>query len=311
MTTRRDLFAGAAVGTLIGVAPALADEPTAPNRAVQKPVLRGRAIAVTAFGRRAVVAHDRRRTIADIDRGQAHVLDVGGQPLEVAVSPGGRLAAVTTASWDEPALALVDLHRHTVLTRVAVGPAPSHVAFTPDGARLIVTGGEQEGTAHVLDAHTFKVLAHSNIGIVPRGIAPVADSAWVAINGAKHVAQIDTRTGHVLRRLHVAWLPDRAAASPDGRRLLVSHGGTHSARVSVLNLHTGHVTRHDAGRLPSGVAWTRRGRALVALGGAGAIVVLGHHRAHHVGGAPRGLVVAGGRAWTVDALTGAVARVRV
>lgn len=309
MTTRRTLLAGAAAGSVLRVGPALADEPIAPNRAAQKPVLRGRAIAVTAFGRRVVVAHERRRTISIVSAGQTQIVDVGGQPLEVAVS--GRLAAVTTAFWDEPGLALVDLHKGTVLRRIAVGPAPSHVAFTPDGTRLIVTGGEQEGTAHVLDARTFKVLARTNIGTVPRGIAAMADTAWVAENGARYVFSIDTRTGRVRRKIRVPWLPDRVALSPDGKRLLVSHGGTHSARVSVVNLHTGRVVRHDAGRLPSGVAWTRRGRALVALGGAGAIVVLGQHRSHPVGGAPRGLVVAGGRAWTVDALTGRVAKVRV
>lgn len=308
-TTRRGLLAGAAAGvTLPGVVATAAADSTAPHRATQAAVLRGRAIAVSRDGRRAVVAHERRRTIGVHTRGRVRVVDVGGQPLEVAVSPNGRLAAVTTAHWDEPGLALVALRTGTVIKRVAVGPAPSGVAFTRDGRRLIVTGGEQEGTATVLDAHTLKTLAHASVGTVPRGIAvlPGDGGAWIALNGSDHVSRIDLRTGRVRRTLHVPWLPDRVALSPSGRRLLV----THADQVSELDLHRGQLKRHEPGRLPSGVAWTPRGRRLVALGGAGAIVVLGHRR-HKVGAAPRGLVVAGGRAWTVDALTGAIATVRV
>jgi hypothetical protein len=74
------------------------------------------------------------------------------------------------------------------------------------------------------------------------------------------------------------------------------------------------VTRRPAGRLPSAVAWSRRGERLATVGGAGEIVVLGRagERARHpVGGSPRGLAVAGRRAWTVDSLTGTVSEVRL
>lgn len=299
--TRRELLAGTALGSLAVVVPNAAAR-TAPNRARQEVVLRGRAIAVAPSGRRVVVAHDRRRTIAIHGRGRPHLIDVGGQPLDVAISPDGRLAAVTTASWDEPGLALVDLRTRKLLKRVAVGPAPSCVTFTPGGERLVVTGGEQSGTSHVLDARTLKILGSRHIGTVPRGVAASGNAAWVALNGDHHVARIDLPTGRVRKRLRVPWSPHRVALSPDGHKLLVSHAD----RVSVVDLRTGAVASHDAGRQPSGVAWSRHGRALVALGGAGRIVALGHGRSTRVGGAPRGLAVAGGRAWTVDALTGAI-----
>jgi DNA-binding beta-propeller fold protein YncE len=282
--------------------------------AQQKTIRRGRAIAVSADGRRIVVAHDQRRTIAIRSHGRSRRLDVGGQPLAVAVSPGGGLAAITTASWDEPGLAIVNLRTATLRTRVQVGPAPRDVAFTADGNRLLVSGGEQEGTVHVLETRGFSVVARASVGTVPHGVAPDArrHGAWIALTGLDRILLVDLRTGRVRRKLHTPALPDDVALSPDGRRLLVSHAGVDAEHVSEIDIASGHVTRHRAGRLPSAVAWTRTGRRLAVLGGAGAVVVLGGRpKRHRVGGAPRGLAVAGRRAWTVDALTGAVRMVRI
>lgn len=315
--TRRGFFTGALASvTLPAVAVAGDAAPAGPLQARQETVRRGRAIAVAPNGRRVVVAHDQRRTLAITVPGRtaSRLVDVGGQPLEVAVSPDGRLAAVTTAFWDEPGLAIVDMRSGALLTRVEVGPAPYGVAFA--GERLVVTGGEQEGTVHVLDAGRFRVLAQVPIGTVPRGVAPdpAGETAWVALCGFDQVVSVDLRTGRVRRTLDTPRLPDRVAISPDGRRLLVAHGGMQAEQVSEVDVASRRLRSHRVGRLPSAVAWTRRGSRLVTLGGAGEIVVLrsgGRRRRHRVGGSPRGLAVAGNRAWTVDALTGAVRRVQL
>lgn len=317
--TRRGFLAGAAASAVVPAAAGAASPPSPPGslQARQEIVRRGRAIAVSPDGRRVVVAHDQRRTVAISSPGRpgARLVDVGGQPLDVATSPDGRLAAVTTAFWDEPGVAIVDLRSATLLRRVEAGPAPTGVAFA--GGRLVVTGGEQEGTVHVLDAERFAVLATTHVGAVPRGVAAEADGdgAWVAVCGLDQIVRVDLRTGRIRRTIETPGLPDRVALSGDSRRLLVAHGGVHADRVSEVDLATRRLRSHRAGRLPSGVAWTRRGGRVAALGGAGEIVVLrargGEPRRHAVGGAPRGLAVAGNRAWTVDALTGAVRSVRL
>jgi len=317
--TRRGFVAGALASV---AAPALARAQAsgaaiAPAKplASRPPVRRGRAIAVSPKGDRVVVAHDRLRTIAITGKGRVTLVDVGGQPVNVAVAPGGRLVAVTTGFWDEkPGLAVVDVVAGTVRTRIDVGPAPFDVAFTRDGERIVVSGGEQEGTIHVIDADRLAIVASAPIGLVPRGVAvgPAADRAWVALNGLDRVVEVDLRSARVRRSFHTAPLPDRVAASPDGRRLLVTHGGDES--VTEIDRRTGRSVRRRAGHQPSAVAWTATGRRLVALGGSGEIVVLRPGRAPRAvktGGAPRGLAVAGRRAFTVDALTGKVARVTV
>jgi DNA-binding beta-propeller fold protein YncE len=286
-------------------------------RAKQEIVRHGRAIAVSPHGGRIVVAHDRRRTIAILSpsRGRSKILDVGGQPVDVAVSPDGRFAAVTTGFWDQPSLAIVDLHAGKVTKHVDIGPAPFAPAFTPSGKRLVVTGGEQEGSVHVLDTKTFTVSVKRQIGTVPRGVAPLShlDAAWVALNGSDQVVRVNLKSGRIEKTLPTPRLPDRVAISPDGRRLLVSHGGSGADHVSEIEVASGRVHSHNVGRLPSAVAWTANGHKLVALGGSSEIVRIGaaHRRVRRsVAVAPRGLAVAGGRAWTVSALTGEVSAVR-
>jgi len=299
MIDRRGFVTGALllpVAARVGVA-AASGAPVARQEIVR----RGRAIAATA--KHVVVAHDRRRTIA-VDR---RIVDVGGQPLDVAISPDGRLAAVTTASWDEPGLVLVDVAAGKLLGRVDVGPAPGTVVFTGK-RRLLVTGGEQEGHAYVVDARRRVVIAEQAIGVVPRGVAAHRGDAWIAITGEDKVVRVDGHSARVERTLRTPALPDRVAVAPDGRRLLLSHAEADD--VTLLDVRTRRVRRRAAGRLPSGVGFTRDGRAVVALGGAGAIKVLGGKR-HAVGGAPRGLAIVGRRAFTVDDLSGAIAKVRL
>jgi DNA-binding beta-propeller fold protein YncE len=160
----------------------------------------------------------------------------------------------------------------------------------------------------VIDARTRRVIAQRAIGIVPRGIAGYRGDGWIAITGEDKVIRVDGHSARIERTLHTSALPDRVAVAPDGRRLLVSHA--HTDHVSLIDLKTRKATRKRAGRLPSAVAFTKDGRAVVALGGAGAIQVLGGKR-HAVGAAPRGLAIVGRRAFTVDDLSGAVAKVKL
>jgi len=304
-TTRRGLLAGAIAGA---AAPALARGQSAPAtlepKAKRPVVRRGRAIAVARGV--TVVAHDMRTTIGAGKR----TIDVGGQPVGVAVSPDGRIAAVTTAFWEQPGLALVDLAAGRVGARRKIGPAPGEVAFTPDGKHVVIAGGEQEGTLRVLETARWRTVAQGRIGRVPRGLAVTHDGthAWVALNADDRLALVDLRSGRVRRELRTAALPDKIALSPDGARLLVCHG--RSDKVSEIDVHSGRERLHAAGRHPSGVAWTSNGRRLVALGGESAVLEL-HGKRFATVEAPRGLAVSGRRFSTVSALTGQVGGGRV
>lgn len=306
-TTRRGLLAGAATGLAVPRLAAAATTATTEPKARRAVVRRGRDVAVSANGRRLLVAHDQRHTVGIVVGGRTRVVDVGGEPVGVAVSPDGTLGAVTTGFWDHPGLVVLDLLTAEVVARRAIGAAPGDVAFTEDGRRLVVAGGEQEGTVTVLETRRFTKVATARPGRVPRAVAvvPGRPQAWVTLNADDRSALVDLRSGRVVRVQKTPALPDRIAVAPDGEFLLITHGGRHASRVTELDLVAGKLHRHEVGREPSAVAWTHHGKRLVALGGDAAVQQLGGRR-HPVGAAPRGLAVAGRRFWTVSALTAEV-----
>jgi DNA-binding beta-propeller fold protein YncE len=306
-------LAGAAAPVLTGGVAQAAVKTTTPA-APPATVRRGRALAVTSDARTLVVAHDRRRTIGIVRRRGSVILDVGGQPADLAIAPDGTVAAVTTGAWDEPGLALVDLRSGKVLRRVQAGPAPLGVAFAAGGARIAVVGGEVDGEVQLFDARTLALLAKEPVGISPVAVAAGrrGRDLWVTLAGMGRVTRVSPDTGRAEKSFDVPSTPDRLALSPDGRRLLVTHAGAGANEVSEIDLEKRRLDSHSAGRLPSGVAWAG-GSRLVALAGAGEVVEItsgGRRRRHEVGGSPRGLAVARGRAWTVDHLTGRIAKVR-
>jgi DNA-binding beta-propeller fold protein YncE len=266
-------------------------------------VRRGRAVAVSPDGRYVVIAHDLRPEISIATRGRKRrVVDVGGHPVGVAISPDGKLAAVATAFWQKPRVVLVELATGKVQSRHKLGPAPRDVAFTPDGEHLLVIGGEQEGQLHIIDATDMELDHRLAIGRVPRGLATTDGRAWVTLQADGHLVGVDLKRGRVTREIRTAALPDRLAISSGGDRLLLTHG--RDTQVSEIELHGVRIHRHAAGRDPSAVAWTRGGHRLVALGGEAAVLDLDRRRRHAVAPAPRDIAVAGRRFWTVSALTG-------
>lgn len=312
-TTRRAAFAGVLAGAAApSVARGAAPRPNVIIKAKAIDVRRGRALAVGADARYAVIAHDARTTVEIRDRttGRVTMADVGGHPLKVAISPDGQTAAVTMASWKNPGLVLIDLARAAVGARMDVGPAPSSVKFTPDGRRLLVAGGEQDGTLHVVDLTRRGLPARHAVGAAPRGLAATDEHAWLALNAGAKLVRLDLATGAITQTLPAPSFPDEIALAPDGARLLVTHGGRDSGRVSEIEAKSGAVRRHLAGRLPSAVGWGARGNRLVAIGGAAAVLDLDTGRSTPVGLAPRGLATAGGQAFTVSAVTGELSEVR-
>lgn len=316
--TRKGLLQGSAAGVLVaaGVRPATAG--AAPLRTDERADVahRGRALAVTPRGTHVVTAHAARRTLAirDRRRNRTRVVRLGGQPLELAIAPGGALLAATTAFWDEPGVELIAVRTGARRTRLAAGSSPLAVAFTPDGDHLFVAGGEDDGTLRILRGPAFGAGRTVEVGAIPRGLAVGAEHAWVALHGEGHVARVALRSGRVERRFAVPALPDRVALSRDGRTLLISHGGHDAHALTELDTRTGRTRRRNAGGVVTAVAWGAGGRRLAALHREDAIAVIdvrGRRRILPTVAGPRGLAVAGRHVFTTSSADGRTGRIRV
>src|SRR5215510_809412 len=65
---------------------------------------------------------------------------VGDFPVNIAVHPGGRFAAVLHCGYGDHEIALLDLNQTRVVSRVTLAEAFYGIAFTPDGNRLFASG---------------------------------------------------------------------------------------------------------------------------------------------------------------------------
>lgn len=325
--TRRSFLGGVAAGAAHAlvvspqIAAAAASSPLAPC-APTGPGIRTDAIAVTPdrrtvwsadTGATTITAHRRR----DLARGRS--IEVGGAPLAIAISPLGDLALVTTAFYDRPGLAIVDLVTGQV-DRLDVGPEPYAVAFAPKGRSAYVVGGGREGTLTRVEPRSGRVHAPVALGEHPRGLAITPDGkhALVALNGDAAIAVVSLARRRIARRIATRPFPYLLAASPDGTRALVTHNGFGDRFVTPLDLERWRARRPvRVGLDPAGVAFSRTGaRAVVAATGSRTLVLLDGHTARRRRtikrrGAPRAVAVLGSRVIVADGATGLLTAIRL
>jgi DNA-binding beta-propeller fold protein YncE len=247
-------------------------------------------------------------------RKRARSIDVGGAPVDIAISPGRRLALVTTAFYDHPGLALVDLRSGRV-RRVEAADEPGAVGFAPGGDVAYLVSAGPKGTLSRVRARTGAIERTVRLGSHPRGLAitPDGERALVALNGDAALAVVELPEMRV-HRIKVPAYPGDVAASPGGRRAFVSHDGLRSRKVSVVELRAHRVERTTkVGADASAIATSRSGAVVVTR--SGQVVLLDaagrRRRTMKLGGRLEAVAVAGGIAWVADGRTGELHRFRL
>ena len=221
------------------------------------------AIAVTPNGRTVWSADTHASTITshrsrDLRRGRS--IDVGGAPTGIAISPHGDLIVVTTAFYDRPGLALVDVLTGEV-DHVDVGPEPGTVVFAADGRSAYVAGGGAHGTLTRVEPGSGRVHAPIALGAHPRGLAlhPDGKHALVALNGAGAVVVVALARAQGRRAAsRPRPFPPSSPISPDGKRASSRHNG--------FGAHRRHAAGpgHRRARRPSAPASDPAGVAFAA-----------------------------------------------
>ena len=188
--------------------------------------------------------------------------------VEVAISPDGRVAAVTTGVLGRarprdrrPA------RRRRAHARRRRARRRSASRSRPRGKRLVVSGGEQEGTVHVLDTDAASAVVAAGADRRSSRAAsrsrPATARAWIALNGDDAVVRVDLRD-----RPGRAHAPHARAARPRravARRPRACSSPTAAATPST-SARSRSRTRQRAppprrARCRARVAWTARGAA--------------------------------------------------
>lgn len=223
----------------------------------------------------------------------AKLLDVAGGKLRERLALRGHRAPVGSVSFSADATRLVT--RAGSEARVwDVSPAPPgevlrlpgpatgwhpHIAFTPDGRRLVATSGaEGEVRVFAVDSgEELLVLDHHARGQGPRGVIGIdvsPDGSRIATAGADGTMRIsDAETGEELvavRGLHCnregGCVVNRAVFSPDGSRIATTG---YDSTVRIFDVASGAELRVLRGHAELGwgtypVAWSADGSRLLS-----------------------------------------------
>lgn len=271
--TRRGFLQATAALGVVAVGGPLAAEVVAGELPCPPAPAGGRPAALGLFARgsRLLVADATARSLivfetAQLQRMRSIALDAF--PRALAITPNGRTALVAVS--DPAGIAVVDLTAGKVRARLDGLKDPVDVRIAADG-RTAWVADRAAGSLVAFSLPDGRRRAPLALGAAPGTLALTrrGTRALVALTGAGSLVDVDLRSGRIVRR-HAVALPHAVAATPDGRRALVTQGGLGSEHVTVVDLVRGTQRRLRVGADPTGVHLAPNGRyALVAaFGGA-------------------------------------------
>ena len=143
-------------------------------------------------------------------------------PIEMALSPDGRLLYVVCQESDE--VRLVDTQSNKVVGTIQVGHAPRGIAQSNDGSRLYVTNAWSD-TVSVIDTAAQKLVQTLPTGFEPTGVVldRPGTTMYVANRLSNDISVIDLQTGQETKRLLAGRGASYLVASPDGRWVFCTH----------------------------------------------------------------------------------------
>lgn len=130
-------------------------------------------------------------------------IPLGDLPVNIAVHPSGKFAAVLHCGYGPHEIAIVDLSRNRITSRVEIEEGFYGLAYSPDGNRLYCSGSSEE-VLHSFKTETGLLADHQTLRLrpiedrgVPAGIAitPDGQSLWVANLWGHRISRLDLATG--------------------------------------------------------------------------------------------------------------------
>jgi YVTN family beta-propeller protein len=219
-------------------------------------------------------------------------IGTGDMLLGGAVSPDGKLLAISNSGFGAHALHVIDLTTETEIANLPVPRSWNGLAWTPDSRRIYVSAGISNplGDVYVFDRFdngtwglhgllTLFEADRNNTCIAGLALSPDGKVLYALNNSDNHLYVVETATGAGLARIEIGDHPLVAKVSKDGRTLYVANwGGSEVAAVDVSNPRAPVIAaRIPTGSHPNDIAIGRDGRIFVSAGNADAVSVLDSH----------------------------------
>ena len=206
---------------------------------------------------------------------------LGDMPLRMVVAPDGRAVAVVTGGFNNTGLTLLDLKEKRVSQFLPLARAWNGLAFSRDGRRIFVTGGNSE-LVHTFGYQDGKATATGSVQPDARGTAaflagaavhPKSGALYVCDEANHEIWVLDPETLKREESIAVGSHPHSCAFGADGRHLYVSNWGGRS--VTVVDTATGRRVRDiGVGLRPNDMTLGPDGRLFVACSGDNTVHVI-------------------------------------
>lgn len=143
-------------------------------------------------------------------------------PLEIAVSPDGRLLYVVCQDSDE--VRVIEALSGEIVGSIQVGRVPRGIVVSPEGKTLYVTNAWSDNVSEI-DTKILHVVRTFPAGFEPTGIALDSqhDALYVANRLSNDISVIDLKTGQETKRLVAGRGASYLALSPDGKLIYCTH----------------------------------------------------------------------------------------
>jgi YVTN family beta-propeller protein len=154
------------------------------------------------------------------------VVHVGGNPIDVKVSPDGKRFYV--ANQGTNGVSVIDPDHMKVTKFIPTGNGAHGLAISRDTTRLYVAN-RREGTISVISFAKQRVVSNWHVGGTPDmlQVSPDGTQLWASNRYNGSVSVINTRTGHVIKVIRTGIKPHGLAYFPQPGRYSVGHNGVY------------------------------------------------------------------------------------
>lgn len=216
--------------------------------------------------------------------------------LNLTASPDGKVIIAQHGGFNPHGLLVIDAAREEAVQRIGLKSAWLGMAWSNDGKRLFVSGGNASHARHADDVAPIHVFNYANGKLSEKASAewrdtlpageiywsglamhPKKDLLYAANRGADpqrgHVSIFDIATGKITGKIPVDVSPYDLQFNADGSLLFVSNWG--SASVSVIDVATAKVTvTVPTGSNPNDLQISNDGRLFVSNGNENTVTVI-------------------------------------
>jgi DNA-binding beta-propeller fold protein YncE len=214
-------------------------------------------------------------------------VDLDSLPISLVLAPERDKAVVVLSGWREQGVQVVDLKTRRVTQKLLQDGAFYGAAFSPDGHRLCVSGGNtdmlfvyvwKDGAATIENKFELaKAKTADGTGTsYPAGLAfsPNGKFVYVAEDVGDRLAVVNAATGEITQRFSTDHYPYGIALTADGQVFVSAWGGSTVSQFRIAaDGSLAYLGRIEVGRHPSALA-VKGTRLYVTLAGSDRVAVV-------------------------------------